>query len=287
MYKVLLVFALGAMYIEGYTQVYVAKKVPFFGADTIILHEDMSFTYLQSFKKPFTPYGWPSSKGYWDQIDRTSLVLNTCDTPRIDQVVNIEQDLLPLLGDTIRVRLLDANGNNLPSRLVDAFSTKLGLITTNGDTLFNSNIKFDDPVVRFEYFVCKNPKALIVVTSMGTMFVRRGKIVEKEGSLEVFSIELGDKNDITLYISPNNYTKVLMDEEVWVRKFRYIYSKERPDLRFYRIWRKSVRVYLKQYENGREAWQQIHAYFQFYNHRRPHSKLGGKVPAEVFCKEVS
>lgn len=39
---------------------------------------------------------------------------------------------------------------------------------------------------------------------------------------------------------------------------------------------------LREYRDGLEAWQQIDAYFQFYNCERPHSSLGGKTPSEVF-----
>lgn len=51
-----------------------------------------------------------------------------------------------------------------------------------------------------------------------------------------------------------------------------------------RFWRslKYEEVYLRAYADGKEAWQGIKRYIEFYNHERPHSKLGGKTPAEVF-----
>ena len=51
-----------------------------------------------------------------------------------------------------------------------------------------------------------------------------------------------------------------------------------------RFWRslKYEEVYLRAYADGKEAWQGIKRYVEFYNHERPHSKLGGKTPAEVF-----
>ena len=51
-----------------------------------------------------------------------------------------------------------------------------------------------------------------------------------------------------------------------------------------RFWRslKYEEVYLHAYADGKEAWQGIKRYVEFYNHERPHSKLGGKTPAEVF-----
>lgn len=51
-----------------------------------------------------------------------------------------------------------------------------------------------------------------------------------------------------------------------------------------RLWRslKYEEVYLKAYRDGREAWQEIEAYFRFYNTQRPHSSLGDRTPWEVF-----
>ena len=55
-----------------------------------------------------------------------------------------------------------------------------------------------------------------------------------------------------------------------------------------RFWRslKYEEVYLHAYADGKEAWQGIKRYIEFYNHERPHSKLGGKTPAEVFGNAV-
>ncbi len=51
-----------------------------------------------------------------------------------------------------------------------------------------------------------------------------------------------------------------------------------------RLWRslKYEEVYLREYQNGTEAWLRIHDYFHFYNHERPHSSLQGRSPHEVF-----
>ena len=50
-----------------------------------------------------------------------------------------------------------------------------------------------------------------------------------------------------------------------------------------RLWRslKYEEVYIKSYENGAEAWQNMNDYWHFYNHYRPHSKLKGASPADV------
>lgn len=51
-----------------------------------------------------------------------------------------------------------------------------------------------------------------------------------------------------------------------------------------RLWRslKYEEVYLKNYPDGRSAWENIRDYFEFYNHERPNKNLGGVPPAEIF-----
>ena len=50
-----------------------------------------------------------------------------------------------------------------------------------------------------------------------------------------------------------------------------------------RLWRtvKYEDIYLRDYQSVPELDLGLTAYFQFYNHERPHSSLGGKTPAEV------
>jgi len=51
-----------------------------------------------------------------------------------------------------------------------------------------------------------------------------------------------------------------------------------------RLWRsyKYEEVYLHEYESPRECRQRTAAWFDFYNHARPHQALGNKTPAEVY-----
>jgi putative transposase len=51
-----------------------------------------------------------------------------------------------------------------------------------------------------------------------------------------------------------------------------------------RLWRtvKYEEVYLKAYQDGRDARAGLGDYFSFYNSERPHQTLGYKTPAEVF-----
>jgi putative transposase len=56
-----------------------------------------------------------------------------------------------------------------------------------------------------------------------------------------------------------------------------------------RLWRsvKYEEVYLKAYQDGREARAGIGNYFRFYNTQRPHQALGYRTPADVYhCRQV-
>jgi len=56
-----------------------------------------------------------------------------------------------------------------------------------------------------------------------------------------------------------------------------------------RLWRsvKYEEVYLKAYQDGRDARTGISNYFRFYNTERPHQSLGYRTPAEVFIPSVT
>lgn len=51
-----------------------------------------------------------------------------------------------------------------------------------------------------------------------------------------------------------------------------------------RLWRtvKYEEVYLHEYCDGNEAYEQLEKYFLFYNHQRRHSSLGKRTPADVY-----
>ena len=55
-----------------------------------------------------------------------------------------------------------------------------------------------------------------------------------------------------------------------------------------RLWRtvKYEEVYLKAYQDGREARIRLGEYFHFYNTNRPHQSLGYRPPAEVYAGAV-
>ena len=56
-----------------------------------------------------------------------------------------------------------------------------------------------------------------------------------------------------------------------------------------RLWRsvKYENVYLNDYATPREARQGLAAYFEFYNHQRPHQSLAYQAPASVYFQPVA
>lgn len=55
-----------------------------------------------------------------------------------------------------------------------------------------------------------------------------------------------------------------------------------------RLWRSLIYecIYLYTWETGSEAKAGIRKWSEFYNHKRPHSSLGGKPPAVVYCQRT-
>lgn len=52
-----------------------------------------------------------------------------------------------------------------------------------------------------------------------------------------------------------------------------------------RLWRsvKYEDVYLKSYRDGKDLYQGLKDYFEFYNFERPHESLAYSTPAEIYC----
>ena len=55
-----------------------------------------------------------------------------------------------------------------------------------------------------------------------------------------------------------------------------------------RLWRtvKYEEVYLRAYQDGRDARIGLEQHFRFYNAERPHQALGYRTPAEVFTDVI-
>ncbi len=56
-----------------------------------------------------------------------------------------------------------------------------------------------------------------------------------------------------------------------------------------RLWRsvKYEEIHLRGYVSGVDAYAHLERYFNFYNHRRPHSSLEDRTPDEAYCEPLS
>jgi putative transposase len=99
----------------------------------------------------------------------------------------------------------------------------------------------------------------------------------RKGRPDIFNTDQGAQFTSEAFIAllEQHEVKVSMDG-----KGRYT-----DNLFIERLWRtiKYEEVYLKAYQNGREARVGIGNYFRFYNAERPHQALGYRTPAEVFA----
>ena len=102
-----------------------------------------------------------------------------------------------------------------------------------------------------------------------------------QGRPEIFNSDQGSQ------FTSEAFTGALLEEGIQVSmdgKGRYL-----DNILVERLWRslKYEEVYLKAYQNGREARQGIDAYLDFYNRERPHQALGYRTPGQVFEEEQS
>jgi len=102
----------------------------------------------------------------------------------------------------------------------------------------------------------------------------------QKGTPEIFNTDQGSQftSDEFVSILVNNGIKVSMDS-----KGRYL-----DNIFVERFWRtlKYEEVYLKAYQDAREARLEIGKYIRFYNSRRPHQSLGYKTPAEEYTEKT-
>jgi putative transposase len=100
------------------------------------------------------------------------------------------------------------------------------------------------------------------------------------GTPEIFNTDQGNQ------FTAEAFTRLLKEHDVKISmdgKGSY-----NDNLFIERLWRtvKYEEVYLKAYEDGREARISLGAYFRFYNTSRPHQSLGYRTPAEVYACAV-
>jgi putative transposase len=101
-----------------------------------------------------------------------------------------------------------------------------------------------------------------------------------KGTPEIFNTDLGSQ------FTGQAFTGLLKERNIRISmdgKGSY-----NDNLFIERLWRtvKYEEVYLKAYEDGREARISLGAYFRFYNTSRPHQSLGYRTPAEVYAGAV-
>jgi len=100
--------------------------------------------------------------------------------------------------------------------------------------------------------------------------------LEKHGTPEIFNTDQGSQftsSDFTDVLSKNKI-KISMDG-----KGRWM-----DNVFIERLWRslKYECVYLKSFETGQQAREEIEAWLNFYNFGRPHSTFHGRTPNEVY-----
>jgi len=98
----------------------------------------------------------------------------------------------------------------------------------------------------------------------------------KKGKPEIFNTDQGSQftsEDFTALLKSSGI-RISMDGK----------GSYKDNLFIERLWRtvKYEEVYLRVYQNGREARVSLYNYFRFYNTERPHQALGYRTPIEVF-----
>lgn len=102
-----------------------------------------------------------------------------------------------------------------------------------------------------------------------------------ENALEIARPEIFN-TDQGVQFTCNDFTRILKFNEIRISmdgKGRY-----QDNILVERLWRtvKYEEVYLKNYESGKEAYEGLEWYLNFYNVQRTHTSLGNQTPAEVY-----
>jgi putative transposase len=98
----------------------------------------------------------------------------------------------------------------------------------------------------------------------------------KTGSPEIFNSDQGVQFTCDDFIAVLEANQIRISHDGRGRALDNVFTE--------RLWRtvKYEEVYLKDYENGKEAYLGLKNYFNFYNYKRRHSSLAKKTPAEVY-----
>jgi putative transposase len=103
----------------------------------------------------------------------------------------------------------------------------------------------------------------------------------EQGKPEIFNTDQGSQ------FTTAAFTRILEKHQIRVSmdgKGRY-----NDNLFIERLWRtvKYEEVYLKAYQNSKDARYSLNRYFRFYNNQRPHQSLEYRTPAEVYISELT
>ena len=100
--------------------------------------------------------------------------------------------------------------------------------------------------------------------------------LDKHGTPEIFNTDQGSQ------FTSSDFTDVLKKNEIKISmdgKGRWM-----DNVFIERLWRslKYECVYLKSFETGQQAREEMSSWFDFYNCNRPHSTFAGRTPNEVY-----
>jgi putative transposase len=100
--------------------------------------------------------------------------------------------------------------------------------------------------------------------------------LRRHGRPQIFNTDQGSQ------FTGQSFTGVLKDAQVEISMDGK--GRAMDNIMVERLWRsvKYEEVYLKDYESVTELVEALRAYFEFYNHERPHQSHGGATPAEIY-----
>jgi len=102
------------------------------------------------------------------------------------------------------------------------------------------------------------------------------KAIEEHGAPEIFNSDQGSQFTSELYIQNLQKHSITISMDGKGRATDNIFVE--------RLWRslKYEDVYLRAYEDGLQLFQGLENYFNFYNLKRRHSRIGDKFPSELY-----
>lgn len=102
------------------------------------------------------------------------------------------------------------------------------------------------------------------------------RALDRHGRPEIFNSDQGSQ------FTSNDFTGALLQEDIRISMDGR--GRWADNVFVERLWRtvKYEEVYLKDYESGHQAFQNLSRYLDFYNTERPHQALDYRTPAAVY-----